>query len=80
MLCSSAKFGNGVSIGLIDEIDAKKIRYRKNCRQTVFSGKLIVHVSCPDVIFRASISTLDRAGLNGRRGATAGKKEAIKPE
>jgi hypothetical protein len=80
MLCSSAKFGNGVSIGLIDEIDAKKIRHRKSFRQTAFSGKLIVHVSCPDVIFRASISTLDRAGLNGRRGTTEGKKEAIKPE
>jgi hypothetical protein len=67
---------------LIDEIDAKKIRYRKSFRQTAFSGKVIVHVSCPDVIFRscASISTLDRAGLNGRRGTTAGKKEAIKPE
>jgi len=52
-----------VSIGLIDEIDAKKIRHRKSFRQTAFSGKLIVHVSCPDVIFRscASISTLDRA-------------------
>jgi hypothetical protein len=57
MLCSSAKFGNGVSIGLIDEIDAKKIRHRKSFRQTAFPESLLSMSVVPMSFFAPALQS-----------------------